>query len=284
MSKTKLSRTFVNLYGIPLVMFILWAGDIRYYIPIYSLFILLILLVSASEYSNFITFNKSNPSFMTLKIFIIITQLFRYLDNINILHDLQYMMYIVIFMILVLFFIELINSSQASLYNIMFILFGYIWICMMLGSLSLVRNFQLNNIDIGYQLTLVLFLSIWCCDTFAYFFGKNFGEKKIMPSISPNKTWIGSIAGLFGSLIVWLIFYKLNLFSGIMNFNQIIIISIIIGFFGQLGDFSESLLKRNAKIKDASQILKGHGGVLDRFDSLAFATPMMYIYLKSFIF
>lgn len=282
MYKSKASRTYVNLLGIPLVIFIIWFGDIKYSIPLYSLFILLILIVSANEFSGFITNSKAKPNILLLKIFIIITQIFRYYSNINNIEQSQ-SGNIIIILLLILLIIELFNNSEEPLYNVMFILFGYVWIGMMLGSLSLLRNISYNNQDIGFQITLALFISMWCCDTFAYFFGKTFGQEKIMPNISPNKTCVGSISGLIGSLLVWFLLFYNNYFYDLFNFKQIIILSLIVGVIGQLGDFAESMIKRNANIKDASQILKGHGGVLDRFDSLAFASPVVYIYITYFI-
>ena len=142
-----------------------------------------------------------------------------------------------------------------------------------IGSIILIRNS-----DNGLSYTLMMFLSIWLCDTFAFVFGSAYGVKKLIPLVSPNKTWFGSICGLLSSFIVPLIFYLYYPIVNI-NFSDYMIFGLIFGVLGQLGDLSISLLKREAGIKDTSNILQGHGGVLDRFDSLSLAAPFMYGFL-----
>ena len=138
----------------------------------------------------------------------------------------------------------------------------------------------IRHFDIGFELTLMMFLSVWICDTFAFIFGSKYGKKKMIPRVSPNKSWLGSICGFSGSFIVPLIFYFCCPIEGFFIFDYLIC-GLIFGLFGQLGDLFESLLKREANIKDTSNILHGHGGVLDRFDSLSFASPALFIFLSS---
>jgi len=157
--------------------------------------------------------------------------------------------------------------------------FSFVWLGLMLGSLSSLRNLP----DIGFKITIALFLSVWICDTSAFFFGKKFGEKKILPDVSPNKTWVGTIAGFMSSIIFMFILDQYDFFSGMVSTADVIVIGIISGGFGQLGDWAESLLKREAGIKDTSNFLRGHGGILDRFDSLTFAAPLTLIYCNYFI-
>ena len=130
--------------------------------------------------------------------------------------------------------------------------------------------------------TLVMVLSIWICDSAAFYFGSKWGRKKILPTISPKKSWVGFIAGLISSFIVYGV-AKYLLFLEITG-EEMCVLVIITGFFGQVGDFAESLLKRNAGVKDSGTMLLGHGGVLDRFDSLIFASPLTYFYLYFFKF
>ena len=149
----------------------------------------------------------------------------------------------------------------------------------MLGSLSTLRNIDI----IGFHITLALFLSVWICDTAAFVFGTRFGKRKILPNISPNKTWVGTIVGLLSSITFMLIAYHYGFFPSIVTCMDICVLGLISGIFGQLGDFAESLLKREAKIKDSSNFLRGHGGMLDRFDSLSFAAPLTLMYCNYFI-
>jgi len=149
----------------------------------------------------------------------------------------------------------------------------------MLGSLSELRNLP----NIGFKITLALFLSIWICDTAAFIFGKKFGKKKIVPNVSPKKTWVGTIAGFIGSLIFLIAINQVGYFPENIHIIDVVAIGIITGIFGQLGDWAESLLKREAGVKDTSNILAGHGGILDRFDSLTFAAPLTLLYCLYFI-
>ncbi|MFH1700286.1 MAG: phosphatidate cytidylyltransferase [Candidatus Zixiibacteriota bacterium] len=120
--------------------------------------------------------------------------------------------------------------------------------------------------------------SLWVGDTAAMFFGKQFGKHQLAPAVSPNKTIEGFIGGYIGVFLVALIF-KIYWLTEI-EIIHFVILSVLIGTFGQLGDLVESLWKRSINIKDSSAIIPGHGGVLDRFDSLLFAAPVVYLYLK----
>jgi len=133
------------------------------------------------------------------------------------------------------------------------------------------------------KITLALFLSVWICDTGAFFFGKKFGKKKILPDVSPKKTWVGTIAGFICSVIFLLILNQFGYFPELFTLIDVLALGIIAGLFGQFGDWAESLLKREAGVKDTSNILAGHGGILDRFDSLTFAAPLTLIYCTYFI-
>jgi len=125
-----------------------------------------------------------------------------------------------------------------------------------------------------------VFVSAWTTDTFAYFTGITLGKHKICPMISPKKTIEGSIGGLLGSIIVSSILglmFEYYLYSGIQWFHYSII-GILGGIFAQIGDLSASAVKRYAGIKDFSGFFPGHGGMLDRFDSILFTAPIIYCY------
>jgi len=128
-------------------------------------------------------------------------------------------------------------------------------------------------------IALGIFLLIWAGDIFAYFIGKNFGKNLIAPLISPKKTWEGSIGGITGIIIIA---FSFNYFKVSLLFSEWVIIGIIIWIFGTLGDFFESALKRSVGIKDSGTILPGHGGFLDRFDSMLFAVPVIALYFQWF--
>lgn len=129
----------------------------------------------------------------------------------------------------------------------------------------------------GGALVLTLFVSVWMCDIAAYFFGIRYGKHRLFPRVSPKKSWEGAIAGGIASIIAFVVMAAWLMKS--FPIEHAIASGAIIGSLGQVGDLAESLLKRDATIKDSSHILPGHGGVLDRFDSMLFASPLLFIYL-----
>ena len=174
---------------------------------------------------------------------------------------------------------ELFRREAKPLLNITMLVFAFVWLGLMLGALSSLRNLP----EIGFKITFALFLSVWICDTAAFFFGSKFGKSKILPEVSHKKTWVGTIAGLISSLVLLTGLHHYGYFNGLIELKDAVVIALIAGGFGQLGDFAESLLKREAGLKDTSNILRGHGGVLDRFDSLSFAAPLTLLYCNYFI-
>ena len=189
--------------------------------------------------------------------------------------DLDYLVFLIIFHVLLISIFEIVKSSRMPLKNISSSILGLIWLGVFVGTLIPIRNIPVD----GFKITLMMFLSVWICDTFAFIAGSKFGKKKLVPKISPNKTWVGAIAGFVGSFIIPIIFYLYYPLSGLDKLYEYLVFGFIFGLFGQLGDLAESALKREAGIKDTSNILHGHGGILDRFDSLGFVSPILFILL-----
>jgi phosphatidate cytidylyltransferase len=129
--------------------------------------------------------------------------------------------------------------------------------------------------DFGDIKILILLVTVWALDVFSYFCGKLFGRKKIVPTISPNKTLEGTITGLVFSALIFLLLTKAY---GILTWMHVFI-AIILPLSGFYGDLFESYIKRKANVKDSSSLLMGHGGVLDRFDSLLFASVLYFFFL-----
>jgi phosphatidate cytidylyltransferase len=134
----------------------------------------------------------------------------------------------------------------------------------------------------GAWVLLMVFISMWVCDTAAYFIGSSFGRHKLFLRVSPKKTWEGAIAGLITAIGTAVLIQKLAL-PGIPVIHAAVI-GTIVGIFGQTSDLVESLLKRDAGVKDSSNLLPGHGGMLDRFDSPLLVGPIVYGYLLITIF
>lgn len=133
--------------------------------------------------------------------------------------------------------------------------------------------------QVGFLLMLALFLMVWGNDIFAYFGGKYFGTKPLAPVVSPGKTWEGALFGFVGSIVGLLV--AIYAVSISLSFNWIILLpaALLVSIFSPAGDLAESKLKRAAGIKDASQTLPGHGGLLDRLDGMILAAPVFYLYI-----
>jgi phosphatidate cytidylyltransferase len=128
----------------------------------------------------------------------------------------------------------------------------------------------------GYTV-IAVFATIWICDTAAYFGGKTFGKHKLFEKVSPNKTWEGAVFGFIFSILT-MVTAKIFVL-GYLAYRHAIVLGVIIGVFGQLGDLIESRFKRDAGVKDSSTLIPGHGGVYDRFDSLVYISPIVYLYI-----
>ena len=172
-----------------------------------------------------------------------------------------------------------VRNKEKQLLEIAFRCLSTFYLSLFLGSLILIRESPFaTGYATGGKIIACVFLSIWMLDTFAYFTGKMFGKHKLFPVISPKKTvegGIGGLAGAIGAVVVakYIFFQQLPL-------HHAVIIGLIIGILGQLGDMIESFFKRSTGVKDASSILPGHGGILDRFDSLIFVSPFIYGYVR----
>jgi phosphatidate cytidylyltransferase len=134
----------------------------------------------------------------------------------------------------------------------------------------------------GTMLVMFPIAVTWATDTGAYAFGRMFGKHKLIPSVSPAKTVEGALGGLLIAAVgAWLyVQFLLKPFAHLSMLPlSIVAFGLIVGFVGQVGDLAESLLKRDAGVKDSSKLLPGHGGILDRFDSLLFVLPIAYLLL-----
>lgn len=121
---------------------------------------------------------------------------------------------------------------------------------------------------------------IWSTDTAAYEVGRRFGRRKLAPSVSPNKTWEGALAGLIAGGLLGMIAALITTDTG---WFAALLISLFISAVGQIGDLLESKVKRLAGVKDSGSLLPGHGGILDRFDSLLLASPFMWFLARLFV-
>jgi phosphatidate cytidylyltransferase len=132
------------------------------------------------------------------------------------------------------------------------------------------------RLDHGLALVLFSLIVIWSTDSGAYFTGRKLGKHKLWPSISPNKTIEGAIGGVVFAILAAVIFQLIS--TSFENWGYVLMLALIISIGGQIGDLVESGIKRHYQVKDSGALLPGHGGVLDRFDSLLFVFPILFLF------
>ena len=176
------------------------------------------------------------------------------------------------------FIAELFREKSNALKNGAITLLGLIYVALPFSLLNFIVFRQTSGSSNYYPWILVgIFFIIWIYDSMAYVSGSLLGKHKIAAKISPAKSWEGLIGGTIFAVIMGIV--NAVLFQEISMFNWIVI-AIITVIFGTIGDFFESKLKREIGIKDSGNILPGHGGLLDRFDSLLFAIPVIFVWLS----
>jgi phosphatidate cytidylyltransferase len=146
-----------------------------------------------------------------------------------------------------------------------------------LTDLRLGRGDLVDNMD-AFYLTLAVFLLVWATDILAYYTGKSIGKTPLAPSISPKKTWEGSIGGAIGAVLV-AVLLKMTVLN-FLDWPHLIVMALICGIVSQVGDLVESSIKRSVGAKDSGTLLPGHGGMLDRFDAMLLAVPLVFLYLR----
>ncbi len=300
--------------AIPIIIFLVIFGDI-----IFLLFVLVISFLAQNEFYKLATIKGSKPiaglglftgsliilSFFHKKIQFFVVEFFeRYSLLIPFPSQTQLILIISVFAVITILLVEMFHNRNNAILNISTTILGIFYVPLFLGTLVGIRELfipfdfpvyryfpvEVNLSDSikdqiylwGGYTVLTIFATIWICDTVAYFGGKIFGKHKLFERVSPNKTWEGAISG-FISAIAFVVAAK-YLVLDYLSVENAVVIGVIVGVFGQLGDLAESKLKRDAGVKDSSTLIPGHGGVLDRFDSVLFVAPIVFLFLDFVVF
>ena len=188
----------------------------------------------------------------------------------------HYISFAIFLLIAILFLITIFFKKKFVFNNKIINVLGIIYVPFLLSFIINTRNF-----DNGIYYVWIIFIGAWATDTCAYFAGKFFGKRKLIPSISPQKTVEGALGGIIGCTVGSFIFGKIVLLNGFIDvaIYHFIVIGLLNGVIAQFGDLSASVIKRRVNIKDFGKIMPGHGGVLDRFDSVLFIAPFVYYYV-----
>lgn len=297
-----LKRSIVAAIGIPIAILIVYAGGL-----VFASAIALISSITLGEFYKISRKKNAFPNFLpgiiaNIALIFSVYFLFSAEHNLNtgIVLLVEFGLIFLIIMIL-----ELWTKKPNTFLNISVTLGGLLYVTMAFIFVLMIRDFYqidwsaagplsgvgfsaktemfLSKIDKEWcaWFLLNIFFAIWLCDTAAYLFGRQFGKHKLFERISPKKTWEGSAAGFVFAIIsfagfgMWLI--------PEFPIAHSIAIGAIVGTIGQIGDLAESQLKRDAGVKDSSALIPGHGGALDRFDSIMFVVPVVYMYLYAVI-
>ena len=265
-------RNLINALGIPGWLFLIWKGGLYY-----TIFILICCVLALGEFYSIMEKKGAKPlRWFGMGATVFIADYY-HVQPIATGHQ---MLGGIILIIILIMLIELFSNNKNATLNIASTFAGILFVPVLLGTAIDLRQFDLL---MNTNLTFALTLSVWACDSSAFIFGTLFGKKKIMPSVSPKKSWVGSISGAITSLLILYVFHNQGLLGDYFSLKDAMVIGLISGVFGQFGDFTESLLKRDVGVKDSGTLLAGHGGVLDRFDSLIFAFPIAYLYVHFII-
>ncbi len=286
-AKNLMTRVAVSAVGIPAILFVSWQGGWWW-----SGFLMLLAFFGFWEFSRLVKL----PGFLLFLgwvlgldyLYRLSTGAIRFLDE-----------FLLIAFVGVAVFLILRRKVEGAITDAAHFVLGMIYIPGLLGfgkSLELrLRQvpagvnitfggedlFRMSEVPTELWLLIFLWGVIWTTDTAAYFVGAKFGRSHPFHTISPNKTVEGFLGGFGGAVLVAVIFFLTKKLG--MSFGLTVGLALTTAFFGQLGDLFESLLKRSSDVKDASHLIAGHGGVLDRFDSFLFALPAAYFFVIFFV-
>lgn len=272
-------RIIVGIIAIPLIIISAIIGN-----EVFLIFCIILAFFCMNEFYNLFEpsvtrlslyirwlggFSFHKAVFLIISILIVVCFYFEQFSYVLILYFIMF-----IFLIIVEVFKEVKHFEAVGTW-----LLSVVYVSTPFGLISLMNTTpMLHSFEANYA--IVVMVMVWVSDTFAFFGGKMFGRHKLAERISPKKTWEGSITGFIFTIISGIVF---SFFYPNHSVYHWLSVAVVVGLFAQIGDLFESSLKRSVKVKDSSSLIPGHGGVLDRFDSLLFAVPALYIllFLKS---
>jgi len=257
-------RVAVGVAGIPLVIWISWMGGAYFFA-----LMLLCSLLAINEFYRLLSVRAAPPARSLFLFFSFCLQLNFFFVVVE--------PWILLLVILMTFLVlEMFRTEGSRIVNIGSSMTAIFYVNITFGSLMVIREREPS----GFAYVFLLFVCIWSADILAYFGGRLFGgklfKKKFFERLSPHKTWEGYISGCFGSVLGSAAVAFLDL--GLPTVFTLVA-GLSIGLFSPLGDLVESMFKRDTGVKDSSSLIPGHGGVLDRFDTIMFMSPLLYLYI-----
>ena len=269
-----LSRIMVAIVGIPLLIYILYSGGFPLLI-----FTNVIVGMAAYEFYNMAEMGGKKPYKLAGIIGAVAVPNVLFLSELDII-KIDNTGILALFVILLIGYRVLQNKVENSSCDIGVTVLGVLYVSVLFSHVILI-SFLPN----GGKWLLTAQIMVWVCDSFAYFTGLTIGRKifdRGFSSISPKKSIEGALGGIFFTIVSLFFldkYFKL-VDGGNLELFNIILMGIFISIVAQIGDLGESMFKREFKVKDSGTILRGHGGILDRFDSMLFVAPVVYYLLK----
>jgi phosphatidate cytidylyltransferase len=249
---------------IPIVIAVIFLLDARWFSMLLAVFV----AIGAWEWAALSKLSEK-PRYLYSFFSVLILAGIYWVDNSFLYSSIIFcgVIYWFIAIILILFYQNQRNLLPKS--SPVLLLIGLLLLIPMWSSLTVLKSFSAN----GASLLMFLMLLIWGADSAAYFVGKKWGKRRLASRVSPGKTWEGTIAGIFAGIVITLCYVIVSndKLSHVLAFIGLSIVTVSLSVFG---DLMESLAKREADIKDSGSILPGHGGVMDRIDSLTAASPI----------
>jgi phosphatidate cytidylyltransferase len=263
LSANLLQRVIVALAGIPLLLLLIKLGGFWFFV-----FFSLLALLAVFEFHRLALHKAHPPALWIVLLITLLIQVDFYLHLMEVWE-------LLLLVVLALLVMELFLKEGSPLLNLGAIFPGMLYVNLSFGSLLRLR---LDVVDgRGEIMVFLLFLCVWSADIFAYFGGSTLGGKfihrKLFERLSPHKTWEGFLSGLAGSVVTSMIYSS---FVPQLSLTKALLTGLLIGLASPAGDLIESMFKRDAGVKDSSHLIPGHGGVLDRFDTIMFVSPFIY--------
>jgi len=267
-------RVITALCGIPLLIAVIWFGE-----PWFTILVAIWGLLAVFEFYRMVAASKVSPLTYFGLIWTLLFILSRNAELLSILKphfnlELLTPLLLTSAVILSLIWLLLRRQNEGAFIGWAWTIGGILYIGWLLSHFVALRG-----LDDGRNWVFLALFTTFASDTAAFFVGRALGKHHLAPRISPGKTWEGAIAGVFGAIIVSLLFTISSPLQLPLTYWQAILLGLLVSVFGQLGDLVESLLKRNMGVKESGKLIPGHGGVLDRIDSVVFAGIVVYYYV-----
>ena len=266
-------RIITAVLGIPLLLVFVWFEASRF--PLIAILVAVFAALGILEFYRLASLSGARPLVLFGVIWTVLFVAGAHLDST---YEVDYLVPSLLASAVALPLVWLLLfSRQGAFLNWAWTLLGILYLGWMLG-----HYVSLRELDAGREWVILVLFTTFACDTGAFFTGRAWGKRPLAPTISPGKTWEGAAGGFVSAAAAVVIIYALLDVAGLTlpcSYYQALAVGCLVGLVAQLGDLFESVLKRRAGVKDSGSSMPGHGGILDRIDSLVFAGFIVYYYV-----